>query len=158
MTEMLMAADAARGTLAEVAVGSLVLVYGYSFPGLPGFVIQDDKGVNEVFLVEGPRLGGAALDSRTPVISLGQAIARFDRSSFASIDALLPTNTLVIGDDGIGVYEASDFAPRGGTLALLTGQQSGFYRNHEVPAFLHWELGYLRDDEFVPVCEIELRS
>jgi hypothetical protein len=76
MTDMLMAGDANQATLANIAPGSLVLAYGYSFPGLPGFVIQGEKGVNEVFMMEGPRWGAAALDSRTPVISHGQAIAR----------------------------------------------------------------------------------
>jgi hypothetical protein len=76
MTDMLMAGNANQGTLANIAPGSLVLAYGYSFPGLPGFVIQGEKGVNEVFMMEGPRWGAAALDSRTPVISHGQAIAR----------------------------------------------------------------------------------
>ncbi|WP_188773115.1 hypothetical protein [Novosphingobium endophyticum] len=139
VSDMLMAADGERSTLAEASVGSLVLVYGYSFEGLPGFVIHDAKGVNEIFMLEGDRVGGAALDSRTPVVSFGQAVARFDRRSFAKSDASLPTSSLVLSTHGVGVYEAGQFAARGGILALLNGEQVSYYRDYETPAFLRWD-------------------
>jgi hypothetical protein len=150
--------DAELTSLGEVETGSLVLGFGYGQRGCPFLVSEDGTGTKALFRLQGQHFT-VHDDYRTTVLSLGIPILRFDASSSVAEDTAPANGTLMITKDGPGVFEATiPIGMRGGLLTLIDGKQKPFYPARGIPAFSRWEIGHLRDSEFVCVGSIDAVS
>lgn len=153
---MIYAMDPIRTNLEGAEIGSLVLVYDYTFAGAAGLIVKNQDNGKAIFSVDGPSFGEGPISSSTSLLSFGKSYARFDRSSYASYDAVLPTGALIFTNLGVGIYKAPRSVSMGGALINLNGNRSHFHRDYETPAYLRWEIGYMREDDFALVAEIDV--
>lgn len=153
---MIYSSEVVLSTLQTAPLGSLVLGFGYHHGGAPFLVANSVEHGGKALV----RLSGLyytfAEDHRTPLLLLPEAIVRFDQTSSIPDDKIPDDGTLMITDDGPGIYECqSRIRARGGRLTLLSGEQADFYRTRDTPAFVRWEIGFMRRQEFVSVASIE---
>ena len=147
---MIFTTDAKLVTLNDIDIGRLALGFGYGHQGVPFLISSEEQ---EKCLL---RLRGEFFtiqdDGRTQLLDLGNSVVRFDVGSAIADDKAPDDGTLMITTDGPGVFEnAHHFRARGGNLTLLTGVRKSFYRHREIPAFANWEIGFMREQDFVPV-------
>jgi hypothetical protein len=155
---MIFTDDASLVTLGDIEIGTLALSFAYGHNGAACLIADAaDAGAKLLVRLQSP-FYTTYEDHRTVLLSLGVPKIRFDPASAVSDERRrLESGTLVITQDGPGIYQSSN---GGGVVAghavLLSGERRQFYRAREIPAFARWEIGYDREEEFVPIAMIEL--
>ncbi len=151
---MIFTDEAALVTLNDIPVGNLALGFGYGHQGMP-FLISAEEGAKSLFRLRG-EFYTVQDDYRTRLLDLGPPAARFDVESAIAEDKAPDDGTLMFSPDGPGVFENSNhIRPSWGYITLLSGARKQFYRERDTPAFATWEIGYLREQEFVRVATID---
>lgn len=154
---MIFANEAQLTTLGSLPVGRLALGFGYGHQGMPLLTSEAD-GQDCYFRLRGTLCSSQDSD-HTPVIGLGVPTIRFDPESAIGEDQAPSDGTLMLTVDGPGIFETSNRARGlGGYLTLLSGARRSFYRSRETPAFGRWEIGIMRDGEFVRVAAVDVTS
>ncbi|WP_217806569.1 hypothetical protein [Novosphingobium sp. B1] len=142
-------------TLANVSVGSLVLASGYDQSSVAALVCEFEN--EKCLLRVGQNCHVFQDNFGSDLLDLGAAVAKFDPGSAASNDAFPRSGALLITAEGPGVFEAAGrIGSSGGYLTLLNGVRQHFYRSRGIPTFCRWELGIVRDNEFVSVAIFDL--
>lgn len=154
-TLMIYAHEVQLVTLANVAAGSLVLAFGYDRRGVASLVCEIES--ERCLLRLGQDCHVFPDDYGSNLLRLGDAVVKFDPSSAAPDDAFPRSGALLITAKGPGVYEsAGRIAASGGYFTSLDGVRQPFFRSRGVPSFYRWEVGILRNDEFVSVAIFDL--
>jgi len=151
---MIFTDEAALLTLNDISIGNLALGFGYGHRGMP-FLISEEEGAKGLFRLRG-EFCTIQDDYRTRLLSLGTPAVRFDAESAIPDDKAPDDGTLMFTSDGPGIFENSHHIRAfGGSLTLLSGTKKNFRRGHDTPAFAKWDIGYMREQEFVRIATID---
>lgn len=153
---MIFANEAELISFGDIDVGKLALSFGFGHQGLPVLICgpADAKRYfrlrREFYSAEG--------DYRNQMAQLGTPVARFDPDSALTEEELPYDGTLILTPEGPGIFESTGrIRSVGGHLVRLSGERIPFYRDRDAPAFCNWQIGFMREQEFVLIAAIDAR-
>jgi hypothetical protein len=155
MTLMLATTDGEFRTIADAACGVLALLVGYN-DGMTALLVMGTGQDRKAFmLAQVHEWALVTLEDRQQVLDLGVPVVRYDPASRRKKGHEAQPGDLVWADGSFGFRAAGGY--RSGMsswetpVAWLDGRVSIHQHSYEHLAFSRWEVGIVRNDEFVTI-------